>query len=139
MMSNSYLRREKQGSQRTRRDQESSKCSKELKVKTEATFWQENGYWYQKSALCRVEAKRVQKPNARDGVGWAGRKWPLSVQGSRDRIIARMARGQFQEQSGIAQFTSSLWVPKTTEKETGISSVKNFLRNTGKITHFSTQ
>lgn len=112
MMSNSYLRREKQGRQRTRRDQESSKCSKELKVKAEGIFWQVNGYWYQKSALCRVEANRVQKPNAWDGAGWAGRKWPLSVQESRDRIIARMARGQFQEQSGITQFMSSLWVPK---------------------------
>lgn len=137
MMSKSYLRREKRGSQRTRRDRESSKWSKELKVKTEAIFWQENGYWYQKSALHRAEAKSAES-KCKGWSGWAGRKWPLSVQGSRDRIIARMARGQFHDQSGITQLTSSLWIPKTTEKETGVSSMKNFLWKTKKNNQFST-
>lgn len=31
----------------------------------------------------------MQKPKARDGGGWAGRKWRLSIPGSRDGIIAK--------------------------------------------------
>lgn len=66
----------------------------------------------------------MQKPKARDGGGWAGRKWRLSIPGSRDGIIAKKG-SRTHSKNKVVPLSSSLWVHKTIETEIGISSMNN--------------